>query len=61
MKNIFVVIRKITISFFLLYAFNIIVQPLNIIIPINIITILSLSILGIPALMSLVIMCIFIF
>lgn len=61
MKNIFVVIRKITISFFLLYAFNIIVQPLNLVIPINIITILSLSILGIPALMSLVIMCIFIF
>ena len=61
MKNIFVVIRKITISFFLLYAFNLIVQPLNIVIPINIVTVLSLSILGIPALISLVIMCIFIF
>ncbi len=54
-KNLFCIIKKIIFSIVLLYSFNIMVQPLNIIIPINIITISFISVLGIPALMSLII------
>ena len=60
-KRIFVIIRKITISFFLLYAFNIAVQPLNFIIPINFVSIISISILGVPALFSLILLSILVF
>lgn len=60
-KKLFLIIKKVTISFFLLYAFNIIIQPLNFIIPINYITVLSISFFGIPALLSLITLSIFIF
>ncbi|MBQ9318288.1 MAG: pro-sigmaK processing inhibitor BofA family protein [Bacilli bacterium] len=60
-KKLFLIIKKVTISFFLLYTFNIIIQPLNFIIPINYITVLSISFLGIPALLSLITLSIFIF
>ena len=61
LKKLFIILRRITVSFFLLYAFNLIIQPLGFIIPINVITVLSISILGIPALISFVILSIFIF
>lgn len=61
LKKLFIIIRKITVSFFLLYAFNLVIQPLNLIIPINIITVLSISILGIPALLSFIVLSVFIF
>ena len=61
LKKLFIIIRKVTVSFFLLYAYNLIIQPLNLIIPINIITVLSISILGIPALLSLIALSVFIF
>ena len=61
LKRLFIIVRKITVSFFLLYAFNLVAQPLNLIIPINIITVISLSLLGIPALLSLIAINIFIF
>ena len=61
LKKLFIIVRKITVSFFLLYAYNIIIQPLGLIIPINVITVLSISILGIPALLSLIIISVFIF
>lgn len=60
-KKLFLIIKKVTISFFLLYTFNIIIQPLNFIIPINYITVLSISFFGIPALLSLITLSIFIF
>jgi len=61
LKKIFIIIRKITVSFFLLYAYNLIIQPLNLMIPINVITVLSIAILGVPALLSLIFISIFIF
>lgn len=61
LKKIFIIIRKITVSFFLLYAYNLIIQPLNLMIPINVITVLSISVLGVPALLSLIAISIFIF
>ena len=61
LKKLFIIIRKVTVSFFLLYAYNLIIQPLGLIIPINVITVLSISILGIPALLSLISLSVFIF
>ncbi len=60
-KKFFIIIRKITVSFFLLYAYNLIIQPLGLIIPINVITVMSVSILGIPALLSFIALSVFIF
>ena len=59
--KIFKIVRRITVSFFLLYAYNMFSQSINLIIPINIVTVLSISILGIPALLSFIVMSIFIF
>ena len=61
LKKLFIIIRKVTVSFFLLYAYNLIIQPLGLIIPINVITVLSISIFGIPALLSLIALSVFIF
>ena len=54
-------VRRITVSFFLLYAFNMFSQSINLIIPINLITILSISFLGVPALLSFIVLSVFIF
>ena len=60
-KKVLNVIKKITISSFLLYGYNLIVQPLGLIIPINIITIGAVSLFGVPALLSLIFMLIFVY
>jgi len=54
LKKIFNLIKKIVFSVFLIYGFNLIASPLNLIIPINIITVGLLTILGVPALLSLI-------
>lgn len=61
LKFIFKIIRRIIISFFLLYAYNLIVQPIGMIIPINIFTIGALTILGIPALLALIFIMVLIY
>ena len=61
LKKLFMILRRITVSFFLLYDYNLVIQPLGLIIPINVITILSISILGIPALLSFIALSVFIF
>lgn len=61
MKMIIKNLKKIIVSIFLLYGYNLIAAPLGFIIPINFITVLLLSIFGIPALLSLVIMLIIVF
>ena len=60
-KKIIKIINRIIISFFLLYGYNILVQPLGLIIPINIITVGLLSILGVPVLLCLIFVLIFIY
>lgn len=60
-KKVINVIKKIIISSFLLYGYNLIVQPLGLIIPINIITIGAVSLFGVPALLSLIFMLIFVY
>lgn len=60
-KLILNIIKRIIVSAFLLYGFNLIVAPLNIMIPINIITVLVISILGLPALFSFMIILVLIY
>lgn len=55
------IIKRIVMSVFLLYGYNLIAAPLGFIIPINLITVLLLSLLGIPALLSLIVVLIVVF
>lgn len=61
LKKILKIIKKIIFSAFLLYGYNILATPLNILIPINLFNIGIISILGIPALFSLIFIHIIIF
>lgn len=60
-KKIFNLIKKIVFSVFLIYGFNLIASPLNLIIPINIITVGLITILGLPALLSLILVYLIVF
>lgn len=59
MSKILNILKKILISSFLIYGFNILAVSLNINIPLNIITIGYVSIFGAPALISLIMVYIF--
>jgi len=61
LKFILKVVKRIIISSFLLYGYNILVQPVGLIIPINIFTIAAISILGVPALLCLIFIMIFVY
>ena len=61
LKFIFKIIKRIIISSFLLYAYNLIVQPIGCIIPINVFTIGALTILGVPALLALIFIMVLIY
>ncbi len=60
-KKVFNLIKKIVISGFLLYGYNIITAPLHIMVPINFITVSSLTILGFPALFAFILIHIILF
>lgn len=60
-KKIFKVLKRIIISTFLLYGYNLLVQPLGFIIPINFITVGLITILGIPAMLALIFIIIFVY
>ena len=60
-KKVFRFIKKLIFSSFLLYGYNMLALPINIIVPINPITILATTILGIPALFSLILIHILIY
>ena len=60
-KKLFNLIKRIVISAFVLYGYNLLVTPINLIIPINIITVTLLTIFGLPALFSLIIILIVVF
>ncbi|CCY27709.1 MAG: pro-sigmaK processing inhibitor BofA family protein [Acholeplasma sp.] len=55
LKKLFNLLKKIVVSAFALYGFNLLVSPLNLIIPINVITVGSLSLLGLPAIFCFII------
>lgn len=52
LKIVLKVVKRIVFSSFLLYGYNLLVNPLNLMVPINVITVLALSIFGVPALIS---------
>lgn len=54
LNKFFKIIKKIIVSFFMLYGYNVIV-PATAIIPINIITIILMTIFGLPALLILIV------
>lgn len=54
LKKIFNTIKKIILSSFLLYGYNLVAVSFGIIIPINMITVGLLTILGYPSLFSLI-------
>lgn len=60
-KKIFNLIKKIVISAFVLYGYNLIASPLNLVIPINIFTVGALTLFGIPAMFSLIIILVLVF
>ncbi len=61
LKQIFILGRKIVVGSFLLYGFNLIIGSFGLMIPINIITVLLVSVLGLPALFSLLLVLLFVF
>ncbi len=56
MKKIFIVIKKIVVALCMLYTFNLIVGKIGIIIPINIPSIVVVSLLGLPSILGLLIL-----
>jgi len=60
-KKIFNLFKKIIISAFVLYGYNLIASPINLLIPINVFTIGILTLFGLPAIFSLIIILFFIF
>lgn len=56
MKKIIGLLKRVLFSFVILYGFNTIGVNFNIIVPINLITVLFITFLGFPALFSLVLL-----
>lgn len=54
MKKLFNIFKRVIISGFLLYGYNLIAVNFNMILPINLITLFSITFLGAPALLALV-------
>ena len=61
LKILFKIIKRIVISSFFFFFYNLIVQPIGLIIPINIFTVGALSILGVPALLCLIFIMVLIY
>ena len=55
-KKLAIVIRKVCTSIFILYGLNFILNSINIVIPINVISRLVVTLLGFPGLFSLILM-----
>lgn len=60
-KKIFYLLRRVFFSFIVLYGFNTIGSNFNLVIPINIITLTSITLLGFPALLSLILLLVIAF
>lgn len=54
LKKIIVVVKKVIFAFLLLYGLNLCINSLNIVIPINLFTLGTVSVLGVPGLVSLI-------
>lgn len=60
-KKLFEWIRRIIFSFLLLYGYNLLASSIGVSIPINFITVAGISILGVPALFSFILIFMLIF
>ena len=60
-KKIFYLLRRVFFSFVILYGFNTIGSNFNLVIPINIITLTSITLIGFPALLSLILLLVIAF
>ena len=60
-KKIFKVVKKVVFSALLLYGYNVIANPINVIVPINFLNIGLITVLGIPALFALIFINIIVF
>lgn len=56
MKNILLIVKKIIMSYVILYGYNLIAVNFNMVIPINVITILLITVLGVPSLLALLLL-----
>ena len=54
MKNILGIVKKLILSFVILYTYNLIAVNFNMVIPINIITVGLITVLGTPSLLALI-------
>lgn len=61
MKLIFNMIKRLVFGFFILYSYNMIAVEFNLIIPINVVTILLVSFIGLPALFALIFLFLFLY
>jgi len=61
MKKILSVFKHILFAPFLLYLYNLVATPLDLIVPINLITILIVGLLGIPGLITLLLFLLIVF
>ena len=61
LKKLFKIIKRVIISFFLLYGYNLLVQPIGLILPINIYTVGIISLLGVPSMLALIFIMFFIY
>lgn len=61
MKLIFNMIKRLVFGFFILYSYNMIAVEFNLIIPINVVTILLVSFIGLPALFGLIFLFLFLY
>lgn len=61
LKKVYKIFKRIIYAAFILYGYNLIAEPLKVIIPINVINIGIISIFGLPALFSLIAIKLFIF
>lgn len=61
LKKIIKILKKIVLSFLLIYGYNLVISPINMIVPLNIISISYITILGIPAFLSIIVISFFIY
>jgi len=61
LKKLFSLFKRIIISAFVLYGYNLIASPINLIIPINVFTVGILTVFGLPAIFSLIVILVLIF
>lgn len=55
LKKIIKIVKKVVFSFLLIYGYNLVISPINMMVPLNILVITYVSLLGIPAFLSVIV------